>query len=55
MAHIQCVCRLYSFPKINVFKRFFQELHQSVKQFGSRPGRAQRSVSPNLGPICLQK
>ena len=31
-------CRLLTFFKTNVFKRFFQEHYQSVKQFGSRSG-----------------
>ena len=29
-------CRLHTFFKINLFKLFFQELYQSVKQFESR-------------------
>ena len=33
------------FFKINFLKKFFQEYHQSVKQF----------VGPDLGPKCLQK
>ena len=31
--------RLLIFFKINIFDNFFQEYHQSVKQFGSRSGR----------------
>ena len=31
-------CRLLIFFKINFFDKFFQEYHQSVKQFGSRSG-----------------
>ena len=31
-------CRLLIFFKIDFFKKFFQEYHQSVKQFGSRSG-----------------
>ena len=31
-------CRLLNFFKINFFKKFFQEHHQSVNQFGSRSG-----------------
>ena len=31
-------CRLLTFFKINLFKKFFQEHYQSVKQFGSRSG-----------------
>ena len=31
-------CRLLTFFKMNFFKKFFQELYQSVKQFGSRSG-----------------
>ena len=46
-------CRLLTFFKINFFKKFFQENSQSFKRFGSRSGR--RSVSPDLGPNCLQK
>ena len=30
--------RLLIFFKINVFKKFFEEYHQSVKQSGSRSG-----------------
>ena len=30
--------RLLIFFKINVFEKFFEEYHQSVKQFGSRSG-----------------
>ena len=32
-----CCCLLIGF-KINIFEKFFQEYHQSVKQFGSRLG-----------------
>ena len=31
-------CRWLNFFKIYYFKKFFQEYHQSVKQFGSRSG-----------------
>ena len=34
------------FFKTNFFENFFQEYHQSVKQFESRP---------ELGPYCLQR
>ena len=36
-----------------LFKKFFQEYHQSVKQFGSRSGR--HIVGPDLNPNCLQR
>ena len=45
-------CRLLIFFKINIFKKFFQEYHQSVKQFGSRSGP---TFCPDLGPNCLQR
>ena len=35
---LQAFCRLLIFVEINVFEKFFQEYHQSVKQFGSRSG-----------------
>ena len=41
------------FFKINFFEKFFQEYHQSVKQFGSRSGPT--IVGPDLGLNCLQK
>ena len=41
------------FFKINFWGNFFQEYHQSVKQFGSRSGPT--FVGPDLGPNCLQK
>ena len=31
-------CHLMTFFKINIFKKFFHEHYQSVKQFGSRSG-----------------
>ena len=37
------------FFKINVFRKFFQECHRSVKQLGPR------SVGPDLGPNHLQR
>ena len=43
-------CRLLFFFKIIVFEKFFQEYHQSVKQFGSRS-----NVGPDLGPSCLKR
>ena len=46
-------CLLIFFSKFIFFKNFFQEYHQSVKQFGSRLGR--HFVGPDLGPNCLQK
>ena len=36
------------FFKINIFKKFFKEHCQSVKQFGS-------FVGPDLSPNCLQR
>ena len=39
-------CRLLIFLKINFLKKFFQEYHQSIKQFGS--------VGPDLVPNCSQ-
>ena len=33
-----CFCCLLIFFKINFFEKFFQEYHQSVKQFESRSG-----------------
>ena len=40
------------FFKINSFEKFFQEYHQSVKQFGSR--LAQHFVGTDLVPNCLK-
>ena len=31
-------CRLLIFFKIDIFKKFFQDYHQSAKQFGPRSG-----------------
>ena len=45
--HAFVVHHLLTFFKIIVFKPFFQEHYQSVKQFGS--------VGPDLGPNCLQR
>ena len=42
-------CHLLIFFKVSLFEKFFQEYHQSVKQFGSR------SVGPDLVPNCLPK
>ena len=39
------------FSKINLLEKFFQEYHQSIKQFGSRSG----PTVCDLGPNCLQK
>ena len=39
--------------KINFFKKFSQEYHQSVIKFGSRSGPT--AVGPDLSPNCLQK
>ena len=48
-------CRLQIFFKIIFFffKKFFQECHQSVKQFD--PDQAQHFIGPDLGPNCLQR
>ena len=46
-------CSLLVFFNINFFKKFFQEYHQSVKQFGSRSGPT--LVGPDLGPKRLQR
>ena len=49
-------------PKINLLKKFFQEYHQNVKQFGPNQARqfvgtdqARRIVGPDLGPNCLPR
>ena len=47
-----CLLNLF---KIKFFEKFFQDYHRSVKQFGSRSGRTKHSVSPDLGPNCLQR
>ena len=39
-------CRLLIFFKINIFKKFFQEYQQSVKQFGPRSGPTCRRAWP---------
>ena len=39
---------LYFFSKINFLKKFFQEYHQNVKQFGE-------FVGPDLGTNCLPR
>ena len=44
-------CRLPTLFKINFFEKFFQEYHQSVKQFGSRSGQC--FVEPDLALNCL--
>ena len=45
--------------KINLFRKFFPEYNQSVKQFGSRSGPQQNRADvlwgPDLGPNCLQR
>ena len=46
-------CRLLIFFKINIFEKFFQEFHLSVKQIGSRSGST--FCQPDLGPNCLHK
>ena len=47
-------CRLLIFPiLINFFEKFFQEYHQSVKQFGSRS--SQHFDMPDLGPNLFAK
>ena len=38
------LCQLLTFFNINLFKKFYQEHYQSVKQFGSRSGRTFLSV-----------
>ena len=40
--------------KINLFEKFFQEYHQSVKQFLD-PDQAKHVVRADLSPNCLQK
>ena len=40
--------------KMNFFKKFFQELYESVKWFGSRSGPLVY-VGPDLGPNCVQR
>ena len=47
-------CRLLTFFKINVFKKFYQEHYSSIKQLGSRSG-PMFHVGPDLGPNCLQR
>ena len=37
----------------NVFKKYFQEYHQSVKQFGTRS--VPTNCQPYLFPKCLQR
>ena len=46
-------CRLLIFFKFNFFEKFFQEYHQSVKQFGSRS--VPTFCQPNPSPNCLQR
>ena len=38
LGNFSCFCCLLIFFKINFVENFFQEYHQSVKQFGSRSG-----------------
>ena len=38
-----------------LFRKFYQESHQSVKQFGSRSGLTLHFVGPDLDPNCLQR
>ena len=40
------------FFKINFFDKFFQEYHQSVKQYGSSSDPT--FCGPDFGPNCLQ-
>ena len=49
--------RLLIFFKIAFSEKFFQEYHQSVKQFGPRSDLKFRSqdVGPDLDPNCLQR
>ena len=53
LGHISCVLSSVDFFKIIFFEKFFQEYHQSVKQFGSRSDNC--SVWPDLGQNCLQR
>ena len=41
------------FFKINFFKKFFQEYHQSVKELD--PDQARRFFGPDLGPKLFEK
>ena len=45
------------FFKINLFKKFFQENYQSVKQFQMKTDilSDRHFVGPDLGPNCLQR
>ena len=47
-------CLLLTFSKINFFEKFFQGCHQSVSN-SLDPDQYQHSVSPDLGPDCLQR
>ena len=47
-------CHLLIFFKINFFKKFFQEYHQSVSN-SLDPDQGQHFVGPDLGPNCLQR
>ena len=47
------VC-LRRFAKINFFEKFFQENHLSVKQIGSRSGRAKFRPDTLSGLVWLQ-
>ena len=50
------VCCLLTFFKINLFKKFFQEHYQSVKQFKSDyPDQDRLKVCSELDPNCLQR
>ena len=45
-------CCLLIFLKINFFKNFFQEYHQSIKQFGSRSGLTFCQAWPGSKTVC---
>ena len=49
------ICRLLISLKINVFKKFFQVYHQSVKSLDPHPDQDQCFVGSDLSPNCLHK
>ena len=51
--NFSCFFVICCFFQNQLFEKFFQEYHQSVKQFGPRSGTT--FVGPDLGPICLQR
>ena len=53
LGNFSCVLLTADFFQNHLFKKFFQEYHQSVKQFGSRSGPT--FVGPDLSPNCLQR